>query len=204
MPTWREQSIGWIRIEPLIAVILWGGIYPGVKLGLRDIPVLSFTTLRILLAMMVLWLVSSYVRPLTPPRALWRHLLNGGLVQTMFQTLLITGLHRTTAGNGAILLATAPLLTAGWLALTGRERLMGRQWCGLALGVGGVGFVVQGGGVGLAWSHVGGDLLAMGAAGAWAWYGPGDRTARARPVDAASHRVDHGRRRCLRSPVFPA
>ena len=63
MVTWLERSIGWIRIEPLIAVILWGGIYPGVKLGLRDIPVLSFTTLRIILAMMVLWLVSRAAEP---------------------------------------------------------------------------------------------------------------------------------------------
>ncbi|MBI3325125.1 MAG: DMT family transporter [Nitrospinae bacterium] len=168
MTTWLERSIGWIRIEPLMAVILWGGIYPGVKLGLRDIPVLSFTTVRILLAMMVLWLVSG---PLTLSRSLWQPLLSAGLAQTMFQALLIAGLHRTTAGNSAILLATAPMLTAGGLMLTGRERLRGLQWCGLALGFGGVGFVIQGGGVGLAWSHLGGDLLAMGAAGAWAWYG---------------------------------
>ena len=49
---------------------------------------------------------------------------------------------------------------------------MGRQWYGLALGLGGVGFVVRGREVGLAWTHLGGDLLAVGAAGAWAWYGP--------------------------------
>ena len=39
----------WLKAEPLVAVVLWGGVYPGAKLGLREIPVTSFTALRILL-----------------------------------------------------------------------------------------------------------------------------------------------------------
>jgi drug/metabolite transporter (DMT)-like permease len=166
-----KRITAWVHIEPLLAVMLWGGIYPGVKLGLREIPVLSFTYLRLLLAMGVLFVVSSRTQPWTVPRALWKPLVRADLAQTAFQFLLIAGLSRTTAGKGAILLATAPLLTAGWLALTRRERLGRRQWYGLALGLGGVGLVVQAGGLGLTWSHVGGDLLALGAAGAWVWYG---------------------------------
>ena len=161
----------WLHIEPLLAVVLWGGIYPGVKLGLRDIPVLSFTYLRILLAMVVLFIVAGGVRVLILPRSLWRPLLKAGLAQTVFQLLLIASLWWTSAGNSAILLATAPLLTAGWLAWTGRARLRSRQGCGLGLGLVGVGLVVQGGGMGVTWSHLSGDLLALGAAGAWAWYG---------------------------------
>src|SRR5262249_9138045 len=45
-----------------------------------------------------------------------------------------------------------------------------RQWAGLVIGFVGVGLVVQGGS-GVTWSQLGGDLLALGAAGAWAWYG---------------------------------
>ena len=133
-------------------------------------PVLSFTYLRILLAMVVFFMVSGRGQGLLLPRPLWPPLLRAGLAQTMFQLLLIAGLQRTTAGNGAILLATAPLLTAGWLAITGRERLHGRQWSGLVLGFIGVGFVVQSSGMRVTWSQLGGDLLALGAAGAWAWY----------------------------------
>src|SRR5215468_6643936 len=128
-----------LHSAPLLAVILWGGIYPGAKLGLREIPVLSFTYLRILLAMVVFFMVSGRVQGMLLPRPLWSPLLRAGLAQTMFQLLLIAGLQRTTAGNGAILHATAPLLTAGWLAITGRERLDGRQWSGLVLGFIGVG-----------------------------------------------------------------
>ena len=161
----------WLSIEPLLAVILWGGIYPGVKLGLRDIPVLSFTYVRILLAMVVLLSVAGRVQAWTFPRILWRPLLKAGLAQTVFQLLLIASLRRTTAGNSAILLATAPLLTAGWLAWRGGERLKSRQGWGLGLGLVGVGLVVQGGGLGVTWAHLSGDLLACGAAAAWAWYG---------------------------------
>src|SRR5918992_770684 len=102
-------------------VTLWGGIYPGAKLGLREMPVLSFTSLRILLAVVVLFAVSRSVQPFRFPWTLWQPLLQAGLAQTVLQFLLIAGLQRTTAGNSAILLATAPLLTAGWLAFTRRE-----------------------------------------------------------------------------------
>jgi drug/metabolite transporter (DMT)-like permease len=87
-----------------------------------------------------------------------------------FQLLLTGGLRWTTAGNSAILLATAPLLTAVWLAARGQGTLANRQWCGVGLGLIGVGLVVQRG-AGVAWTHLGGDLLALGAAAAWAWYG---------------------------------
>jgi drug/metabolite transporter (DMT)-like permease len=41
----------------------------------------------------------------------------------------------------------------------------------LVVGVIGVGLVVQVGNLSVTWAHLGGDLLALGAAGAWAWYG---------------------------------
>jgi len=167
----RRQMSSWLHLEPLLAVILWGGIYPGVKLGLRAIPLLSFTYLRILLAMVVLFAVSMRLRPLLLPRVLWRPVLHAGLAQTCFQLLLVASLQWTTAGNGAVLLATAPLLTAAWCAVTGRERPGRQQWAGMVVGFIGVGLVVYGGGTGMLWSHLSGDLLAVGAAGAWAWYG---------------------------------
>jgi drug/metabolite transporter (DMT)-like permease len=160
----------WLHIEPLLAVILWGGIYPGAKLGLREMPVLSFTYVRILLATVVLFTVSGRVQAWRLPRSLWKPLLKAGLAQTVLQLLLIAGLGRTTAGNSAILLTTAPLLSAGWFALTGRASLGCRQWSGLVMGFVGVGLVMQGG-IGMSWSHLDGDVLALGAAGAWAWYG---------------------------------
>ena len=142
--------INWLQIEPLLAVILWGGVYPGAKLGLREIPALSFTALRILVAMILLFVVSGSGQPWRLPRSLWPPVLRAGLAQTAFQLLLIAGLRWTTAGNSAILLATAPLLTAGWLAVRGRKALGCRRWAGLVVGFVGVGFVVYSG-LGVTW-----------------------------------------------------
>jgi drug/metabolite transporter (DMT)-like permease len=172
--TWScryQQWTRWIHPAPLLAVLLWGGVYPGAKLGLREMPVLSFIYARMLLATVVLFAVARQARPGRFGQDLWKPLVGAGLAQAVFQLLLFAGLHGTTASNSAILSATAPLMTAAWLALTGRERLTPQQWGGMCLGLGGVILVVQGGGLELAWSQLGGNLLTLGAAGAWAWYG---------------------------------
>lgn len=167
---WQRLTY-WFHLEPLLAVLLWGGIYPGAKLGLREIPVLSFTCLRIVLAVVVCFVVSRSAPTRSLTLSLWQPLLRAGLAQTMFQLLLIASLRWTTAGNSAILLAMAPLLTAAWLAVTRQASLRRWQWAGLVVGLVGVGVVVQGGGSKVTGSQLGGDLLAFGAAGAWAWYG---------------------------------
>jgi drug/metabolite transporter (DMT)-like permease len=161
----------WFHIEPLLAVILWGGVYPGAKLGLHEIPVLRFTALRILVAMVLLFIVPGRVQTVPLSRSLWPLVLRAGLAQTVFQLLLIGGLRWTTASKSAILLATTPLLTAGWLAVTGRVSLRNGQWAGLGVGFVGVWLVIQGHHMSATWSHWGGDVLAFGAAGAWVWYG---------------------------------
>jgi drug/metabolite transporter (DMT)-like permease len=48
----------------------------------------------------------------------------------------------TTAGEGILFLSTAPLFTAGIVALLGREKFRKRNWAGAALALGGVALVV--------------------------------------------------------------
>src|SRR4051812_22523413 len=167
----RDNAVSGFQAEPLLAVILWGGVFPGAKLGLQEIPALSFTALRIVIALVVLFLASGLSKRTAPFRPPWKPLVAAGLAQMAFQGLLILGLQRTTAGNSAILLAVAPLLTAGWLALTHRTRLAQQQWVGLALGLAGVVLVVRGAGFDLSGAQMSGNLIALGAAAAWAWYG---------------------------------
>src|SRR6516225_7722755 len=160
----------WILIEPLLAVVLWGGIYPGARIALREIAVVDFTFLRLVLATAVLaavWLPRR--RPV--PRGFWRLVVLAGIAQAAFQITLVAGLRWTTAGQSAILLAASPILTAGWLAQRGGEILDGRRWTGLAIGLAGVALVVWGAAGGLDASWMLGDLLALGAAAAWSWYG---------------------------------
>ncbi len=165
-----RKLAAWIRPEPLAAVILWGGIYPAAKVGLAEIPPLAFTYLRVVLAAVVLAAAARASRPVPASRDLRVALLGAGIAQAAFQLLLIAGLARTTAGTSAILLAAAPLMTAGWLGLTARDRVPGRHWAGLAVGLAGVALVVRGGSAGFDRTYLAGDLLALAAAGAWALY----------------------------------
>jgi drug/metabolite transporter (DMT)-like permease len=164
-----RKITGWIRVEPLVAVVLWGGVYPSAKLGLQEIPTLSFAYLRVILATFVLvW--ASERRGSGSSRFLWKPALSAGAAQAAFQLLLIAGLARTTAGTSAILLAASPLIVAGWQAITTRERVPGHHWVGLLVGLAGVALVVRGGMAGLDGIHLSGNLVALAAAGAWAWY----------------------------------
>lgn len=163
----------WIQPVPLLAVILWGGIYPGAKLGLRDIPPLSFTACRLMLATAILLAVSWRGRADSDKRfnrRIWWPMLDAGIAQAAFQGLLVAGLERTTASNSAILQATAPLLTMIFWVASGGDRLVRRQWMGLLVGLAGVVLVVGGGGLSLDSRYLAGNLLELAAAGAWVWY----------------------------------
>jgi drug/metabolite transporter (DMT)-like permease len=133
---------------------------------------LSFTALRLLVASAILIGVSGILRERAPLHTASLPLGNAALAQTAFQLLLVAGLQRTTAGNSAILLATAPLIVAGWLRLVGRRPIRRSQVVGLLVGLCGVWVLVSsadgGGASGPRWL---GDILSLGAAGAWAWYG---------------------------------
>jgi drug/metabolite transporter (DMT)-like permease len=159
-----------ILVEPLVAAILWGGVFAAAKIGMREIPVPSFVTVRLLIATAVLLAIVGGIGWLRQPRMPWSALINAGLAQTSFQVLLIQGIFQTTAALSAILLATAPLLTAAWLGITRAERLGPRQWSGLGLGLGGVALLVGVDGLSGGGTLVG-NLIAFGAAVAWAWYG---------------------------------
>lgn len=161
---------GRILVEPLLAALLWAGVFTAVKLGLQEIPAPTFMAGRLLLAASMLLVLAGGLRwALAGP--VWRYLLSAGLAQAAFQLLLIEGIHRTSATISAILLATAPLLTAGWLTATRQERLTTRQWLGLLVGIVGVAMVVGGDGLDLRTTTVVGNLIALGAAAAWASYG---------------------------------
>ena len=160
-----------IDSRPLVAVVLWGGIYPAAKLALAHIPFLGFTGLRVALAAVLLVTIAGRGLGSRLAKAEWRALLGAGLAQTAFQLLLVAGVTLAGAGQTAILVATAPLMTALWSVLVRRERLAARQWGGVMLGLIGVGLVVQAGVGEMVVGHAAtGNLLALGAAAAWAWY----------------------------------
>lgn len=166
----RTTTRNWLLVEPLLASVLWGGVFTAAKVGMQEIPVLAFTTVRILLGAGLLLGVSGGFRWLRTEPPIRRPLLVAGLAQMAFQVLFMQGIHQTTVSISAILLACAPLLTAAWLAATRQERLAHSQWAGLGLGLGGVALVMGADGFDSGGTLTG-NLLALGAALAWAWYG---------------------------------
>ena len=138
---------------------------------MRDAPALSFTIVRILIAGAVLILLALRLPRPRLSSVPWRSLAAAGLAQTAFQLLLFEGLARTSASISAILLATAPLMTAVWLVARGQQRMGPLAWLGLGMGLAGVALVVRTDGTGLAGTTLVGNLIAIGAAVAWAWYG---------------------------------
>lgn len=155
--------------------MLFGGVSPSIRFGLREIPVVSFAGLRVALAVVFLFAAVWISRDGNKiHKRTWKALLNSGLAQTAFQGLLVLGLnpsYGTTTSNAAILAATTPTLVTGWLVLTRQQRLVRSQGWGLLIGLVGVEMVVSRSGSGLTDSHLIGNFIALAAAGAWAWYG---------------------------------
>lgn len=88
-----------------------------------------------------------------------------------FNLLFFDAMRTTSAVNGALIMATNPLLTAVLAAVTLGEHLPGRQIAAIPVALAGVALVILGGGMGSGVVEFGlGDLEMLGANLAWAAY----------------------------------
>jgi drug/metabolite transporter (DMT)-like permease len=131
---------------PAVFVLLWSSGFIGGKLGLHYAEPLTYLTLRMLGVLILLGLVIVLTRPKWPGRAGMAHSAATGL---MVHGLYIGGVfvaiaHGLSAGLAALIVSLQPLLTSTianrWLG----ERVVARQWLGLALGLAGVYLVLRG------------------------------------------------------------
>jgi drug/metabolite transporter (DMT)-like permease len=130
---------------PGIFVVLWASGFIGAKLGLRDAEPLTFLTLRMIAAVLLLGIVILITRPQWPGRA--------GLAHSAVTGLMVHGLYLggvfvsiengLSAGLIALMVSLQPVLTSTianrWLG----ERVAPRQWLGLILGLLGVYLVLH-------------------------------------------------------------
>jgi drug/metabolite transporter (DMT)-like permease len=133
------------RLYPLLFVVLWSTGFIGAKYGLPYAEPLSFLCARYGLVILLMGLVALATRAPWPrePRQ-WLHIgVSGVLVHAVYLGGVFTAIrHGLPAGITALVVGLQPLLTAlGAGALLG-EKVLPRQWAGLALGFGGVGLVV--------------------------------------------------------------
>ncbi|HEX8147475.1 MAG TPA: EamA family transporter [Pyrinomonadaceae bacterium] len=133
-----------VRVVFLLLCCIWGSTWMFIKLGLRDLPPLSFAAARFLLATAILSAIVAARRSRLPRgRAEWLMLAQTGVLAFgLNYGLLFWGEQHISSGLAALLQATIPvfgmLLAHPYLP---GERLNARKLAGALLGVGGVGVI---------------------------------------------------------------
>jgi drug/metabolite transporter (DMT)-like permease len=122
-------------------VLVWSSGYLVGSIGARHGPPLALTFWRFLIAFTVLAAAALVTRAPWPagPRA-WLHLLVAG---TLLQAVQLGGIYLgfaagVPAGLSSLVLSATPLVVAAAAVPLFAERLSGRQWLGLGLGLLGV------------------------------------------------------------------
>lgn len=123
---------------------IWGSTWAFIKIGLRDLPPITFASIRFIIAVSVL-LVIAYLRRARLPRtrAEWRVIAITGILQfTLNYGLIFWGEIYISSGLAALLQATIPLF--GLLIahrLLPAEPLTITKLCGIMLGLAGVAII---------------------------------------------------------------
>jgi drug/metabolite transporter (DMT)-like permease len=177
------------RIVAALAVVyvIWGSTYLAIDLAIAAIPPMLLMAARFLLAggLLYLWAIRRGDRANDRPSARqWLGAVQtGGLLLVGGTGLVALSMEGISSGTAALLAATVPV----WMALLGwtvfGDRLSTRAVAGLALGLAGIGVLVDPAG-----GQVPAMLLAVGGAVAWAAGSMRSRVVAAptRPLVAAS------------------
>lgn len=176
----RESAPRRAELGLLLVVVVWSVNFSVLKVGLDAFRPFAFNALRFPMAVGFLTAALLLMRgrlPLPDRADVWRIVGLGVLGHVVYQVFFIHGMALTRAGNGALMLAAAPVYTALLSKLAGHERVGWVAASGMAATLLGVGLVIASGGGTLSFSSdtVVGDLLVMGAAVAWAFYTVGAR-----------------------------
>lgn len=125
---------------PGVFVVLWASGFVGAKLGLGYAEPLTFLTLRMAAVLVLLAVVIAATRPKWPGgRGIVHSAITGLMVHGLYLGGVFTAIeHGVSAGLVALIVSLQPVLTSTvanrWLG----ERVLARQWVGLALGLLGV------------------------------------------------------------------
>jgi drug/metabolite transporter (DMT)-like permease len=124
----------------LILCLIWGTTWIFIKLGLRDLPPITFAGLRFLVAALILWLIVFWRRRDVPrKRSDWLMIAWTGFIAfALNYGLIFWGEQYINSGLAAVLQSTIPVF--GFLIahyLVPAERITIRKMAGVGLGVAG-------------------------------------------------------------------
>ena len=132
------------RLVWLVLCVIWGSTWLFIKLGLEDLPPLTFAGIRFVIAIAILFaIIRARHIPLPKDRADWQLLALTGLLSfSLNYGLLFWGEQYISSGLAALLQATIPVfgLVIAHFYLPG-ERLTPARVAGVVLGICGVGVV---------------------------------------------------------------
>ena len=143
-----KRSLADIAIfaAPAIFVVLWASGFVGAKLGLPYAEPMTFLAIRMGAVVILIGAISLATRPVWPSRM--------GVIHSIVTGLFVHGCylggvffsidHKLPAGLSALVVSLQPVLTSTLANRLLGERVMLRQWLGLALGIVGVYLVVHG------------------------------------------------------------
>lgn len=127
---------------PMLFVVLWSTGFIAAKYGLPYAPPLTFLILRFLVVSILLVPLVLLVRAPWPTDKAWHIAVSGVLLHAGYLAGVWCAIKLgMPAGLSALIVGLQPVLTAFAAPLVG-ERVRGRQWLGLVLGLSGVGLVV--------------------------------------------------------------
>lgn len=128
----------------LTLCLIWGSTWIFIKLGLRDLPPITFAGLRFLFASVILWaIVFARRRPLPKNRGDWLKLAWAGSISfALNYSLVFWGEQHINSGLAAVLQAMIPAfgLIFAHIHLP-NERITARKLAGAGVGVAGVSLI---------------------------------------------------------------
>jgi drug/metabolite transporter (DMT)-like permease len=130
---------------PAVFVVLWSSGFIGAKFGLPYAEPMTFLTIRMVLVVALLGLIIALTRPAWPT---WMGVLHSAVVGVLVHGAYLGGVfesidHKLPAGFAALVVSLQPVLTSTLANRLLGERVVPRQWIGLALGIAGVYLVVH-------------------------------------------------------------
>src|SRR5713226_7380139 len=173
-----HTSFGSTDLLLLLMTLIWGSNFTAIKYSLEDLLPLSFNALRFTIASSVMLIVALRSRGGSKVAAGdgWRLFGLGLLGNTFYQSLFITGMAHTRAGNAALILATTPLFTAVLGRIRKHEYLTARGVAGLLLAFAGIVLIVLSGrGQVSIGETVLGDCLLLASTVCWSLYTVGSK-----------------------------
>jgi len=124
--------------------VIWGIPYLLIRVAVRELAPVTLVFFRTAIGALLLTPVAVYRGELRPLLRYWRPVLAYTAVEVAIPWVLLARAEtKLTSSLTGLLIAAVPLVGAVIVTVTGdRERLGGRRWVGLVVGIGGVAAIV--------------------------------------------------------------